>query len=121
MKLYNTLTKKKEELVPIKKGEVGISSCGPTVYWNQHIGNMYAFLVWDVMVRFLRWTGYEVNHVMNITDVGHLTSDEDIGEDKIEKGARREGFSVWEVAKKYEKQFLDSLDYPCFSIEQNPS
>jgi len=91
-------------------GKVGVYSCGPTVYWNQHIGNMYAFLAWDVMVRFLRWTGHEVNHVMNITDVGHLTSDEDVGEDKMEKGARREGLSVWEIAKKYEKQFLSSLD-----------
>jgi len=106
---YNTLSRKKERFVPINKGKVGVYSCGPTVYWNQHIGNMYAFLVWDVMVRFLRWTGYEVKHVMNITDVGHLTSDGDSGEDKMEKGAKREGLTVWEVAKKYEKQFLDSL------------
>jgi len=110
MKLYNTLTRKKEEFVPIKKGEVGVYSCGPTVYWNQHIGNMYAFLCWDVLVRILRYLNYRVKWVMNITDVGHMTSDEDTGEDKMEKGAKREGLSVWEVAKKYEKQFLDSLD-----------
>ncbi len=110
MKLYNTLTKKKEELVPIKKGEVGVYSCGPTVYWNQHIGNMYAFLSWDILVRSLGYLGYKTKWVMNITDVGHMTSDEDTGEDKMEKGAKREGLSVWEVAKKYERQFLDSLD-----------
>lgn len=106
---YNTLTRKKEKFTPLVAGKVGIYSCGPTVYWNQHIGNMYAFLVWDVMIRFLRWMGYEVKQVMNITDVGHLTSDEDTGEDKMEKGAKREGLSVWEIAKKYEKQFLNSL------------
>ncbi len=106
---YNTLSKKKEKFVPIKKGEVGVYSCGPTVYWNAHIGHMYAFVVWDVMVRFLRWSGYKVNHVMNITDVGHMTNeDEGTGEDKMEKGAKREGLTVWEVAKKYEKQFFES-------------
>jgi len=110
MKLYNTRTRKKEELVPIKKGEVGVYSCGPTVYWNQHIGNMYAFLSWDILVRSLGYLGYKTKWVMNITDVGHMTSDEDTGEDKMEKGAKREGLSVWEVAKKYERQFLDSLD-----------
>lgn len=110
MKLYNTLTRKKEEFISIKKKEVGIYSCGPTVYGNQHIGNMYAFLCWDVLVRGLRYLDYKVKWVMNITDVGHRTSDEDIGEDKMEKGAKRDGLSVWEVAKKYEKQFLDSID-----------
>ncbi len=110
MKLYNTLSRKKEEFVPIKKGEVGIYSCGPTVYWNQHIGNMYAFLNWDVLVRSFRYLGLKVKWVMNITDVGHMTSDGDSGEDKMEKGAKREGISPEEVAKKYEEQFLESLD-----------
>jgi len=106
---YNTLTRKKEKFIPLVVGKAGVYSCGPTVYWNAHIGHMYAFVVWDVMVRFLRWMGYEVNHVMNITDVGHMTNeDEGTGEDKMEKGARREGLTVWEVAKKYEKQFFES-------------
>ena len=109
MKVYNTLTRKKEELKTIKKNEVGIYSCGPTVYWNQHIGHMYAYVQWDTLVRLLRYLGNKVTWVMNITDVGHMTSDEDTGEDKMEKGAKREGLSVWEVAKKYEEQFLESL------------
>ena len=109
MKLYNTLTRKKEEFKPVKDGEVGIYSCGPTVYWNQHIGHMYAYVQWDVLVRFLRFQDYKVSWVMNITDVGHLTSDEDTGEDKMEKGAEREGLSVWQLAEKYTKQFVDSL------------
>jgi len=105
---YNTATRSKEEFKPINEGKVGIYSCGPTVYWNQHIGNMYAYLFADVMVRTLRYLGYEVKQVMNLTDVGALTSDADTGEDKMEKGAKREGLTVWEVAKKYEKQFFDS-------------
>lgn len=110
MKIYNTATRQKEEFKPIKAGEVGIYSCGPTVYWNQHIGNMYAFLNWDILVRILRYFDYKVTWMMNITDVGHMTSDADIGEDKMEKGSLREGISPWEVAKKYEGQFLDSLN-----------
>jgi cysteinyl-tRNA synthetase len=108
--LYNTATRKKEEFIPIEGNKVGIYSCGPTVYWNQHVGNMYAFTVWDVLVRALEYLGYEVKWVMNITDVGHNTSDGDEGEDKMEKGAKREGLSVWEIAKKYETQFLNSME-----------
>lgn len=110
MKVYNTATRQKEEFKPIKDGEVGIYSCGPTVYWNQHIGNMYAFLSWDILARSLRYIDYKVTWMMNITDVGHNTSDEDTGEDKMEKGAKRENLTPWEIAKKYEVQFLDSLD-----------
>jgi len=115
-RLYNTLTRKVEEFKPLRPAqgkrpaEVGIYSCGPTVYWNQHIGHMYAYVQWDILARFLRYLGYKVKWVMNITDVGHLTSDEDRGEDKIEKGAQREGLSVWQIADKYIKQFLESLD-----------
>ena len=105
---YNTASRSKEEFEPIVKGKVGIYSCGPTVYWNQHVGNMYAYLFADVLVKTLRYFGYEVKHVMNLTDVGHLTSDADSGEDKMEKGAKREGLSVWDLAKKYEKQFFES-------------
>lgn len=109
LKLYNSLSKKIEEFVPIKNGKVGIYSCGPTVYWNQHIGHMYAYVQWDVLVRFLRYSGLDVKWVMNITDVGHMTSDEDIGEDKMEKGAKREGITVWKIADKYIEQFKNSL------------
>ena len=73
MKVYNTLTRKKEELKTIKKNEVGIYSCGPTVYWNQHIGHMYAYVQWDTLVRLLRYLGNKVTWVMNITDVGHMS------------------------------------------------
>lgn len=110
LKLYNTLSRKKEIFKPLKDKKVGLYSCGPTVYWNQHIGNMYAYLQWDVLVRFLRYSKYKVKWVMNITDVGHMTSDEDSGEDKMEKGAKREGLSVWHIAEKYIKQFLESMD-----------
>ncbi len=112
MELYltNSLTRAKEKFIPNKQGKVGIYSCGPTVYWNQQIGNMYAFTQWDVLVRFLRYVGFEVKWVMNITDVGHMTSDEDLGEDKMEKGAKREGLTVWEVANKYINQFKESMD-----------
>jgi len=110
IRLYNTLTRKKQNFIPIKKGRVGIYSCGPTVYWNQHIGHMYAYTQWDVLVRFLRWEGYKVKWVMNITDVGHLTSDQDDGEDKMEKGAKREGLTVWQIAEKYIAQFLESMN-----------
>ena len=110
MRFYNTLTRRLEEFKSIKEGEVGIYSCGPTVYWNQHLGHMYAYTQWDCLVRSLRYLGYKVRWVMNITDVGHMTSDEDTGEDKMEKGAKREGLSPWEIADKYLKQFLESLD-----------
>ncbi len=107
--LFNTLTRKKEKFEPLNSPKVGIYSCGPTVYWNQHIGHMYAYTQWDVLVRFLRFSGYEVKWVMNITDVGHMTSDEDAGEDKMEKGAKREGITVWDIANKYINQFKESM------------
>jgi len=110
IKFYNTLTRKLDSFKPLKKGRVGIYSCGPTVYWNQHIGHMYAYVQWDVLVRFLRYMGFKVKWVMNITDVGHMTSDEDVGEDKMEKGAKRESLTVWQIADKYIRQFQESLD-----------
>jgi len=110
IKFYNTLTRRIDEFVPLNPPEVKMYSCGPTVYWNQHIGNMYAYVHWDVLVRFLQFQGFKVKWVMNITDVGHMTSDEDFGEDKMEKGAKREGLSVWEIAEKYTHQFLESFD-----------
>lgn len=116
MELYltNNLTRKKELFKPNKDGEVGIYSCGPTVYWNQHIGHMYAYVHWDVLVRILKYLGNKVTWVVNITDVGHLTGENegnaDTGEDKMEKGANREGLTVWELADKYTNQFLDSIN-----------
>jgi len=113
MKLYNTLSRKKEKFKPIKKGLVGIYSCGPTVYWNQHIGHMYAYIQWDSLIRVLQYQGLKTKWVMNITDVGHLTGDNlgdaDTGDDKMEKGAKREGLTVWEIADKYITQFLESM------------
>ncbi len=94
----------------IKEGKVGIYSCGPTVYSSPHIGNMYAYVCWDVLVRSLDFLGYEVEQVINITDVGHLVADSDSGEDKMEKGSKKEGISAWDLAKKYETEFVENLD-----------
>jgi len=110
LKFFNTLSRTKEKFEPIEVGKVGIYSCGPTVYSSPHIGNMYAYICWDVLVRVLQYLGYEVKNVINITDVGHLVSDGDSGEDKMEKGSKKEGVSVWEIAKKYEDEFLNNLD-----------
>jgi len=90
LKLYNTLTRRKEIFKSIKKNEVGIYSCGPTVYWYQHIGNLRSYIFSDILKRVLIYNGYKIKHVMNVTDVGHLTSDSDEGEDKIEKAQRQQ-------------------------------
>ncbi|MBI2074944.1 MAG: cysteine--tRNA ligase [Candidatus Levybacteria bacterium] len=108
MKVYNTLTRLIEEFKPINPPHVGMYSCGPTVYDYQHIGHMRRYVGDDILVRVLEMNKYKVRHVMNITDVGHLTSDSDTGEDKMEKGAKKFGMSVWDIAKKFEKQFFDS-------------
>lgn len=110
IRLYNTLTRKVEEFVPITPNHVGFYSCGPTVYWDQHLGNMRTFLNNDILKRMFMANGYTVTHVMNFTDVGHLTSDEDTGDDKMEKGAARENLSVWDVAEKYIKNCLTDMD-----------
>lgn len=110
LRLYNTLSRYIEDFLPLHDNKVGVYSCGPTVYDYQHIGHMKKYVGDDILVRVLRANGYSVKHVMNITDVGHLVSDEDTGEDKMEKGARKYGLSVWDIAKKFEKQFLDSID-----------
>lgn len=101
MKLYNTLTKNIDEFVPLEKGRVKFYHCGPTVYWTQHIGNLRGMAMGDLLVRTLRYFGYTVTHVRNYTDVGHLTSDSDTGEDKMEKGAKREGLTPSQIAQKY--------------------
>jgi len=103
--LYNTLTRKKEPFTPITEGKVLYYHCGPTVYWTQHIGNLRGMMMGDLLVRTLRYFSYEVTHVRNYTDVGHLTSDADTGEDKMEKGVKREGLTPDQIAQKYIDQF----------------
>ncbi len=105
MKIYNTLTRKLENFKPINNKTVLFYQCGPTVYWIQHIGNLRAMVWADLIRRSLIYLGYKVKFVRNYTDVGHLTSDEDRGEDKMEKGAKREGLTPQELAKKYIKIF----------------
>ncbi|MBQ4471649.1 MAG: cysteine--tRNA ligase [Alphaproteobacteria bacterium] len=107
MKLYNTLTRTLEEFKPITEGKVGMYCCGPTVYSYAHIGNLRTYLNEDFLHRTLVRAGYEVHHVMNITDVGHLTSDEDTGEDKMLKAAEQEKMDVLALARKYEDFFFD--------------
>ena len=120
--LYNTLTRKKEEFKSIKTspqssprtGEgdvVGLYTCGPTVYDYAHIGNLRTYIFEDILKRVLIYNGYKVKHVMNITDVGHLTGDRDMGEDKLEKGAKREGKTAWEIADFYTKAFKEDMKH----------
>lgn len=110
LKIYNTATRKVETFRPLSgSGEVKIYTCGPTVYNYQHIGNYAAYIYWDLLVRTLRADGYSVRRVLNLTDVGHLVSDGDEGEDKLEKGAAREGKSVYEIADYYIDDFLKNF------------
>lgn len=110
LKVYNTLTRKKEEFKPIDSKEVRIYTCGPTVYYFAHIGNLRAYLFMDTLRRVLKYNGYTLKHVMNITDVGHLVSDSDEGEDKMLKAARRENKDPFEIAKFYTEAFFKDLD-----------
>ncbi len=110
MQLYNSLTKTKDEFVPHEEGRVSMYTCGPTVYHFAHIGNLRTYIMEDVLDRYLRYSGYEVTRVMNITDVGHLTSDADTGEDKMLKGAKREHKSVMEIAKFYTDKFFEDCN-----------
>jgi cysteinyl-tRNA synthetase len=107
--VYNTLSRGKETFKPLKDKSVGLYSCGPTVYNYAHIGNLRYFIFVDTLKRTLKFDGYKVKHVMNITDVGHLTSDADLGEDKLEKGAKREGKTVWQVSEFYTRAFKKDL------------
>jgi cysteinyl-tRNA synthetase len=111
MKLYfyNTLTRQKEEFYSIKPGEVGLYTCGPTVYNYAHIGNLRTYIFEDILKRVLIYNGYHVKHVMNITDVGHLSGDRDMGEDKMEQGAAREGKSAWDIADYYTQAFKKDI------------
>ncbi len=119
MKLYNTLSKQKEALQPLENNRVLFYSCGPTVYDYLHIGNWIAFIRWDILYRTLTARGLDVRWIMNITDVGHLVSDDDEGEDKLEKGAKREGKSAWDIAAFYTEDFLDGLNKLHISIPRD--
>jgi len=110
IELFNTLTRQKERFVTIVDGKVGLYTCGPTVYDYDHIGHMRAYIFSDVLKRTLIYAGYEVNHIENITDVGHLVGDGDEGEDKMEVGARKAGKSAWEIADYYTKIFQHDLE-----------
>ncbi|MDD3304151.1 MAG: cysteine--tRNA ligase [Clostridia bacterium] len=111
LKLYNTLTKKKEEFIPIdkKNNVVTLYTCGPTVYNYAHIGNMRAYIFMDTLRKVLKYNGYKLNHVLNVTDVGHLVSDADEGEDKMSKSAKEQHKSVYEIAKLYTDAFFNDI------------
>jgi cysteinyl-tRNA synthetase len=109
LKFYNTMTRSVDEFVPINDKNVGIYTCGPTVYNFAHIGNLRTYVFEDILKRTLNMLDYKVKHVMNVTDVGHLVSDEDTGEDKMELGAAREGKSVWDIADFYWQAFREDM------------
>ncbi len=110
MRLYNTLSKKIEDFKPIHPPQVGFYACGPTVYDYTHLGHLRRYVMDDFLIRTLRHAGFKVKFVQNVTDVGHLASDADTGEDKLEKGAKKYHLTVWEIAEKFENYFYDSLD-----------
>jgi cysteinyl-tRNA synthetase len=107
IKLFNTLTKKKEDFIPIKAGEASLYLCGPTVYDRATIGNFRTYIFGDILQRVLKYNGYKVNYVQNITDVGHLVDDADAGEDKMEKGSRKTGKTAWEVADHFTRLYFE--------------
>ena len=107
MQLYNSISHKKEDFIPHEEKRVNMYTCGPTVYHYAHIGNLRSYIMEDILEKYLRFVGYDVNRVMNITDVGHLTSDGDTGDDKMLKGAKREHKTVMEIAKFYTDAFFD--------------
>jgi len=110
LRFHNQLTKTIDEFNPLVEGKVSLYTCGPTVYDYPHVGNWGSYIYWDTLVRVLTANNLDVTRVMNITDVGHLTSDEDEGEDKLEKGARREGKTAWEVAAFYTADFMKGIE-----------
>lgn len=110
LKLFNSLTRQMEEFAPVHPGEARVYTCGPTVYNYQHIGNMRAYIFADLLGRTLRWKGYRLTHIINITDVGHLTSDADAGDDKMEKAAAQSGKSAWDIAKYYTDAYWQDID-----------
>jgi cysteinyl-tRNA synthetase len=110
LKLFNSLTRQMEAFVPVHPGEARVYTCGPTVYNYQHIGNMRAYIFADLLGRTLSWKGYRLTHIINITDVGHLTSDADLGDDKMEKAAAQAGKSAWDIAKYYTDAYWQDID-----------
>ena len=110
MELYNTLTKKVEEFIPINEGIVKLYTCGPTVYHFAHIGNLRSYICEDILEKYLKYSGYKVERVMNITDVGHLTGDSDDGTDKMVNSAKREHKSVLDIAKFYTDAFFKDFE-----------
>jgi len=111
IRLFNTLTRSVEQFIPINPAVIGMYACGPTVYDFAHIGHMRKYVGDDILIRVLQLNGFSVKHIMNITDVGHLVSDQDHGEDKMEKGAKKYGMTVWDIAKKFEAQFFESTKH----------
>ncbi|MBP9670480.1 cysteine--tRNA ligase [Candidatus Woesebacteria bacterium] len=113
MKLYNSLTRQVEEIAPRNAGKIGMYTCGPTVYSTATIGNFRTYTLSDILARSLRYLGYDVTHVMNLTDVGHLTGDNegdaDTGEDRLEKASKKEGRTAWDIAKGYGDEFMEHL------------
>jgi cysteinyl-tRNA synthetase len=109
LRLYDTYTRELRDFQPLHPPEVGLYTCGPTVYDYAHIGNLRTYIFEDILRRVLEFNGYQVKHVMNITDVGHLTSDADTGEDRMEKGSRRAGKSAWEIAELYTQEFQSDM------------
>src|SRR5579859_3648087 len=113
MKIYNSLTRKVEDFAPIHPPKVGMYTCGPTVYYYPTIGNYRTYATADFLLRALKFLGYQVKYVMNLTDVGHLTGDNlgdaDKGEDRLEKAAKKEGKSAWDIAKFYSEDFIQSF------------
>ena len=113
MKLFNSLSRKIEEVVPREAGKIGMYTCGPTVYSTATIGNFRTYVLTDLLVRSLRYLGYEVKHVMNLTDVGHLTGDNEgdasQGEDRLENASKKEGRAAWEIAKEYSDEFMKHM------------
>lgn len=116
IKIYNTATKKLEKFKPIKKNQVGMYSCGPTVYWYQHIGNLRTYIFSDILRRVLEYNNFKVKQIMNVTDVGHLTSDADTGEDKMEKAAKKEGKKASDIAEHYLSIFRE--DFKKLNIQE---
>jgi len=110
LQVYNSLTRKKEEFEPLQKGKVGIYVCGPTVYGHAHLGHAKSYVSFDVLVRYLRYLGYGVTYVQNITDVGHLTDDADQGEDKISKAAKKEKVHPMALAESYTRSYFEDMD-----------
>ena len=110
LKLFNTFTREKEEFKPIEEGKVRIYSCGQTIYDDLHIGNANTYAYWDILARYLEWKGYDVFHIQNITDVGHLTDDRDQGEDKVEKRAKEKGLEPMVLVEDQIKRYYEDMD-----------